>query len=201
MSENEPFGRRASALSDPGLLIELEAREGKADLFADVDALLAHVAVRTLRGEDTVEVERERHADSVSMVGLDRPLEDVLGDQFAVASQHSRGAWFLPEKASLKAGLVNLPSTFARHPRFATGLVWEERARVLLADGPAAVLLWAVLEPLFEQLFVPFELRGRTAGTKSREDQLAAWASVDEIVSALGFDVGSELAVLRYGGG
>jgi hypothetical protein len=201
MSENQSFGRRAVALSDPGSLIELEAREGKAELFADVDALLADVAVRCLRSEATVDLARGRYTDSVSIAGLDRRLEGVLHDLFAVANQHSRGAWFLPEKASLKVGLVNLPSIFARHPRFATGLAKEEWARVLLADSPAAVFLWAVLEPLFEQLFMPFELRGRMAGTKNREDQLAAWTSVDKIVAVLGLDIGSELAVMRYGGG
>jgi hypothetical protein len=195
MNENQLFGRRASTLPDSGSLIELEAREGKTALFADADALVGDVAVRALRGEPTV------NAEPVSIVGLERRLEGVLDDLFAVAKQHSRGAWFLPEEASLKVGLVNLPSTFARHPRFATGLAWEERARVLLADSPTAVLLWAVLEPLFQQLFVPFELRGRLAGKKSREDQLTAWASMDAIVSALGFDVESELAIMRYGGG
>lgn len=201
MSENESFGRRASALSDPGLLIELEAREGKAKLFAEVDALLADVVVRALRGEPMIKIEQGRRIDSVSIMGLDRRMEGVLDNLFAVANQHLRGAWFLPEKIKLIAGMVNLPSTFARHPRFATGLAWDERGRFLLPNSTVAVFLWAVLLPLFEQLFLPFQLRGHMAGMKSREDQIAAWASVDEIVSALGFDVGSELAVMRYGGG
>jgi hypothetical protein len=201
MSENESFGRSARALSDAASLIEFEAGEGKAQSFADGDALLADVVVRALKGEVAVAVERGRHSDSVSIVNLDVALQTVLDHLFAVANQHLRGAWFFPEKTSLKAGLVILPWTFARYPRFATGLVWEERARVLLADSPAAVFMWAVLEPLFEQLFLPFELRGRIAGTKSREDQLAAWAFFDEIISALGFDVRKELSVMRYGGG
>lgn len=201
MSEKEPFGRSICALSDPASLIEFEVRDGKAELFADVDRLITNVVLRALRGEAAVTVERGRQADSVSIVSLDDALQTVLDDLFAVANQHSRGAWFLPEKTSLKAGLVNLPSTFARYPRFASGLAWEERARVILADCPPAVFVWAVLEPFFEQLFVPFELRGRVTGAKSRDDQLAAWASVDELVSALGFDVRSELAVMRYGGG
>jgi hypothetical protein len=201
MSEIESFGLRAVALSDPGALLALEAREGKGELFADADALVAYIQVRALKGGTTVKVERGRHADSVSIVGLEPRLEGVVDDLYAVANQHSRGAWFLPEKASIKVGLINLPSLFAQHPRFATGLAWQENVRVLLADSPTAVLLWAVLEPFFEQLLVPFELRGRMTGKKSREDQLAAWASMDEIVSALGFDIENELLVMRYGGG
>lgn len=168
MSENESFSRRASALSDPGLLIEIEAREGKAKLFAEIDVLLADVVVRALRGEPMITVEQGRRVDSVSIMGLDRRLEGVLDNQFAVANQHSRGAWFLPEKIKLIAGMVNLPSIFARHPRFATGLAWDERGRFLLANSTVAVFLWAVLEPLFEQLFLPFQLRGHMAGMKSR---------------------------------
>jgi hypothetical protein len=135
------------------------------------------------------------------MIGLDRRNETALKDIFSIEHQHSRGAWFLPEKVSIKTGLVNLPSTFAKYPRFATGLAWEERARVLLADSPAAVFLHVAVEPLFEQLFQPFELRGRIAGAKSREDQIAAWESVDELISALGLDLEKELVVMRYGGG
>src|SRR5438105_4842277 len=201
MSGIESFGRQARALSDPDSLVELETKEGLSELFADVDALLAEVVIKALHREAVIQVQRGRHADSVSIDGLDVRLQTVLDHVFALANQHSRGAWFHPEKATCKAGLVNLPNKFAKYPRFATGLAWEERARVLLVESPAAVFLWAAVEPLFEQLFVPFELRGRIVGMKSREDQIAAWASVDEIVSALGFDVENELKVMRYGGG
>src|ERR1700693_5404360 len=128
MSETEAFGRRARVLSDPASVIELEAAEGKAELFAGVDALVADVVVRALRGDAVLKVERGRHADAVSIVGPDLALKAALDDLFAVGNQHSKGAWFLPEKASLKAGLVNLTWTFAQYPRFATGIAWEERA-------------------------------------------------------------------------
>jgi hypothetical protein len=101
----------------------------------------------------------------------------------------------------LRAGLLNLPSYFREHPRFATGLALEERAKVNLHDTPDAVLVWALLEPLVEQLFQPFLLRGPQTGLKSREEQLAAWAAVDALVAILGLNVSDELAVLRYGGG
>jgi hypothetical protein len=102
---------------------------------------------------------------------------------------------------SLKVGVINFPQTFGAQPRFAGGLVWEERARVVLRDSPDSVLAWAVLEPLFEQLFLPFELRGRLVGMRSREDQLNAWASVDELLASLEIDLADELAIMRYGGG
>lgn len=204
MSENSAgvsFGHLASALPSPDALVALEAREGRTELFSEVDGLLADVVIRVLHGEEAVRIERGRHSDNVSIAGLSPSQQLVLADHFAVEHQHSKGAWFLPEKVSLKAGLVNLPSIFARYPRFATGLAGEERARVVLGECPTGVFLWSVLEALFERLFLPFELRGPLAGSKSREDQLAAWASVDEIVSALGLDVEDQIAVVRYGGG
>lgn len=204
MSEISPrgsFGHLASALPSSGALAELEAREGKTELFGEVDALLADVVTKVLRAEKTVNIERGRHSDNVAIAGLSSSQEAAVADLFAVEHQHSRGAWFLPEKVSLKAGLANLPSNFARYPRFATGLAWEERARVALGECPAGVFLWSVLEPLFKQLFLPFELRGPLAGFKSRQDRLAAWASVDEIASALSLNLVDEIAVMRYGGG
>ena len=37
----------------------------------------------------------------------------------------------MPEKVSLKTGLANLPWSFANYPRYASGIVWEEKASVL----------------------------------------------------------------------
>ena len=200
MNEEASFGLRAASLTDPASLIELEATEGKAGMFADIDTLLARVALRALRAETTVVLERGRPTDSVSIVGLDGRLHAILDDEFSVPKQHSRGAWFFPEKVSLKTGLVNLPSIFAKYPRFATGLASDERARVLLT-GSDAVLLWAVVQPLFEQLLLPFDLRGHLTGMKSRDDQLVAWASFDEIISALRLGMDDEIAAMRHGGG
>src|ERR1700675_4718724 len=201
MNEGKSFGQRVSALPSLESVITSEAREGKADLFTSIEGLLADVAIRALKGEVVVGVERAGHTDKVSVNGLVPSNEAILADLFTLEHQHARGAWFLPEKVSLKAGLVNLPSTFARYPRFAPVVTSDDRARVALLDGAAGVFLWAVLEPLFAELFLPFEWRGPLVGTKSREDQLALWASLDEFISALGLDVGAELAVMRYGGG
>jgi hypothetical protein len=172
MSENlasRAFGRLALGLASADALIALEASQGRAGEFADVDALLADLMLRSLRGEVVLKVQHGRGTDTVSIVGLSSSHEKILGNLFAVERQHSRGAWFLPEEVSLQAGLVNLPSTFARYPRFATGISWGERARVSLRESPVGVFAWAVLVPLFEQLFMPFALRGHQLGFGSRK--------------------------------
>ena len=134
---------------------------------------MANVLVRSLRAEYVVETKKGLHGDSVSITGLEGDSKDTLDRWFSVVSQHARGTWFLPEKMTLKPGLASLPWTFATYPRYATGIVWEERAGVVPVDCPDAVPIWSIFQPLFEQLFAPIELRGRLVGTKSAEDQLA----------------------------
>lgn len=182
-------------------MVALERDAGKAGAFADLDDLLGEVLVRALSGARIASVQRDRRADAVSIDGLDQAREHMLTERFLLTNQHARGAWFVPEQASLKVGLLSLPATFAAQPRFASGLVWDERARVDLTQSAPGIFIWSVLEPFFQQLYTPLELRGRLVGTKSREEQLAAWTSVDELVSALEMDLSDELAVMRYGGG
>ncbi len=201
MSDTEPFGRRALETPSPSALTALEQESGKDDRFADLDDLIGHIIDRALTGERVAALARDRRGDEVSIVGLDAARQGVLNDRFVIANQRQRGAWFVPEKAALKVGLLGFPATFAAYPRFAGGIVWEERAQADLTTSAAAVLVWSVLEPLFEQLYIPFELRGRLVGMKSRDDQLASWAAVDELLAALRIDVAGELAVMRYGGG
>jgi hypothetical protein len=197
----EPFGRRAAEMPSPSALIALERESGKDDRFADLDDLAGHLIGRALTGERVAALARDRRGDMVSIAGLDDAQHSVLNDRFAVANQRERGAWFLPEKVALKVGLLGFPAAFAEYPRFASGIVWEERAQADLTTSAAAVLIWSVLEPLFEQLYIPFDLRGRLVGMKSVEDQVASWAAVDELLAALRIDLADELAVMRYGGG
>ena len=108
----------------------------------------------------------------------------------------------MPEKVSLKTGLANLAWSFANYPRYASGIVWEDKASVLPLSCPDAVAFWAVFQPMFEQLFAPFELRGRLSGHQERRGPAGDLGrAVDAIVAALGLELGDELAVMRYGAG
>jgi hypothetical protein len=198
---SEPFGRRAARLSSPHGLLALELEEGKGNLFDQIDGLNAFVSCRALRGEAEVIVERSSEGDHLSIKDLNPIQTQILENIYAVQHQHSRGTWFLPEKATLKAGLVNLPSIFRKYPRFGHHIVADGTARVVFAESPAAVFIWAVLEPLFYNLFLPLEMRANWSGLKSREEHLSAWAEVDRLVAALGLKLDSELAAMRYGAG
>jgi hypothetical protein len=201
MPEAASFGQQIAGSPTARALIAFESDAGKASAFTDLDDLLGHLMVRALIGERIASVQRDRRADAVSIDGLDQAREHMLTEWFLLANQRARGAWFLPEQASLKVGLLSLPATFAAQPRFASGLVRDERARVDLTQSAPGIFIWSVLEPFFQQLYTPLELRGYLVGTKSREEQLASWTSVDELVSALEMDLSDELAVMRYGGG
>src|SRR6266571_5222187 len=114
---------------------------------------------------------------------------DIVDATFRLNRQQSRGAWFLPTEASLRPGTINFPANFQRFARFASNLSWEEHCKASLEKTADALLVWALLEPLFEALFEPFMLRGRLAGNKSREDQRKRWHAIDSLYQALGFEV------------
>jgi hypothetical protein len=198
---SEPFGRRAARLTSSELLLALEEEEGKNEFFGQVDSLAAFAIGRTLRGEAAVIVEGARDKEHVVIAGLDPRQEKALANIYSVEQQHLRGAWFLPEKTTLKTGLANLPIIFSKYPRFAHHISAEGSARVIFAENPAAVFTWAILEPLFNHLFLPLEMRASWSGLKSREEHLSAWAEVDKLVAALGLKLDDELAVMRYGAG
>ncbi len=195
----ESFGARAAAAAGSAELLALEDREHKAELFAPVDDLLGDFLVRALRGAEVLRPIGDGSA--LSMRDLTADQEHLLGEVFAVSSQHNKGAWYLPEQVTVKVGLQNLGHYFATYPRFATAIAFDARARVALLESPAAVFAWSATEPLFERLVVPFDLRGRSAGTKTPEDQLAEWSGFDELIAVLGLELADELAVMRYGGG
>jgi hypothetical protein len=196
-----PFGRLAAGISSADLLLTLEQAEGKKGAFERVDALAAMVICRSLRGERVVTVERKADKARVSLNGVSDGLNETLVDAYSVDRQHTRGAWFLPERANLKTGLLNLPAAFETYPRFAHHVVADDWASVVFSENPSALFIWGMLKPFFSALFLPLELRATWSGVKSREDQLSAWEAIDKLIAALGLQLENELAVMRYGGG
>lgn len=199
MTDTASFGRAAADTSSVEELLQLEIDSGRDSTFTDPDSLVGLVLSRSLKAEQTIVTNSDDL--SISITSLDDAQQNLLEEQYGVAHQHARGAWYVPEQLSLKPGKHNLAWMFAQYPRFAHGLAAEERARIATVDHPAGILLWAVTEPFFDQLYVPLELRGPASGAKSAEDQLALWASFDELAAALGLRLDQELAVMRRGGG
>ncbi|MDP9309461.1 MAG: stress protein [Chloroflexota bacterium] len=199
---NQTFGRSAAASTSTTALLDLERNSGRADRFQALDAFLGTILVRSLRGEQIIALTRvNRDECRVELNSLNRQQRAFLDTTFALTSQQMRGAWFIPDAASVRIGWFDLPAAMQRHERFAAGIAWEEREKLNLQSNADTMVLWALLEPLADSLYIPFALRGPQSGAKAPEETAKLWAESIAFLDALGLDVQNELAVLRPGKG
>ncbi|MEU1691923.1 TerD family protein [Streptomyces hirsutus] len=180
----------------------MEAAAGQQQRFAELDALAARLLAAALGGRPVVTVTRgegPQAADSVEVTALD-PMETVwCAGRFGVREQQQRGAWYLPQKLSVKAGTLNLPHLLRARPAHALTVAADDSVRLQVADGADTLLVWALLVPLFDALLEP--VRVRAAGPAgSHEEQRQLWAGIEERYRVLGVDDGA-LDVFRFGGG
>ncbi|MET9437567.1 TerD family protein [Streptomyces sp. NPDC006551] len=182
--------------------LALEAAAGQGQRFAELDALAARLLAAALNGQRVAAIVSGRGsqaADSVEVLGLSGPEKTWCADTFGVREQQRRGAWYLPQKFSVKAGSVNLPHLLRERPAHAMTLADDDTARVSVLEGADAVLLWTLLVPLFETLLEP--VRVRAAGPAgSVEDQLQQWSGIEERYRSLGLHQDT-LEAFRFGGG
>lgn len=185
----------------PGAALALEAAAGQQERFADLDALVGRLLSLALSGHPLVRVTpgRAQTSDSAEITVLASQERAWWGEAFGVQEQQRRGAWFVPQKMSLKAGAVNLPSLLRAHPAYAMTMAGDDTARLNVVEGADAVLLWALLVPLFETLLEPVRVRAAgPAGTREEQQQL--WSSLEDRYRSLGIG-SSALEVFRFGGG
>ncbi len=185
-------------------LLDAESAAGCGDRFAALDGFLARLATRAFMGEPTVEVSKATSAtklDRVTIAGSAEADRQLLDDQYRLERQEARGAWFLPQKVTLKYGLANLPATIATQPRFAVNVARDATAKVDLRTDPDALAVWALVVPLFSDLLAPIDLRAPTGKVATPERQRASWEAIDATYADLGIDVAAQLGVMRYGGG
>lgn len=194
------FGARASGCTTAAALLDLERSDGREARFALTDALLAELISRCLRGERLFSIERVDREDRVELIGAPHALAAALEQNYALEKLQARGAWFLPEVASLKGARVTYPAHARLHPRFAHTLAHDDRGRAKLASGQA-VVFWAVVEPLMTGLLDPIELRTGDLGTLERSTFEERWAAVLSLYVGLGLRTEPELAAFRWGGG
>jgi len=199
---NPSFGRSASQLTSITELVEYERNSDRAQRFETLDALVDDLLMRSLSGQPIATLtHRTRDDILVGLDGLNAQQRSYVDDAFALTAQQRRGAWFIPDEATVRAGWVNLPAAMQRHERFAAGIAWEEREKISLKRSSDAMMLWALLDPLADTLYLPFALRGPLTGTKALEETTKLWAESVAFLDALGLRVGDELAVLRPGKG
>ncbi|QES47272.1 stress protein [Streptomyces venezuelae] len=200
-SDQLRWWRDAPGMSPDEALV-LETAAGQDQRFAELDGMAARLLEAALNGQPMARVTQGRGpqaSDTVELVGL-APQERLLyTDVFGVQEQQRRGAWYLPQKLSLKAGVVNLPHLMRRRAAHAMTVAADDTARISTVDSADAVLLWALLNPLFETVMEP--VRVRAAGpVGSAEDQQQLWDEIESRFARLGLapDV---LARFRFGAG
>ncbi len=146
-----PFGRKALQIESIEATLDLERVEGRWSRFDVVDVLVGELLVRSLQGERVVEMTPGKDKEcSLVIHGLHADDRAFVDDTFRLDRQQARGAWFLPTEASLRPGTINFPAHFQRSARFASHLSWEEHCRASLEKTADALLVWALLEPLFD---------------------------------------------------
>lgn len=191
MTDRQPFGRQILGLS-PGDVVAAEAATGQGGRFLPVDALTGAALKAAFSGREIV---------GTGLATLVKGQDELLADAFAVASQQARGAWWLPDDMSLKAGLLNLPAHLLAGWRFSYGMARDEQFKASLKEKPDWMAVCAILQPLFATLLAPIEMRSQKVGTLPPEEARQAWTNMDHAFIGLGLVVSDELAVLRYGSG
>ncbi|MFK0288806.1 TerD family protein [Streptomyces sp. NPDC090499] len=187
----------------PEETLGLEAAAGQQQRFTRLDALAARLLAAALAGRPVASVVRgpgPQAPDRAEVLGLSAQEKTWCAETFGVQEQQRRGAWYLPQKLSLKAGAVNLPHLVRERPAHALTLAADDSAGISLVDGSAdAVLLWSVLVPLFETLIEP--IRVRAAGpAKTIDDQRRLWSGIEDRYRLLGI-ADDALEAFRFGGG
>lgn len=198
MSSEPTFGARYRALSTALERLELDDAENRRAAFAEADATLDRLVLAALHGEHVV-------GEGATLTVPDAERE-ALTERFSVERRQKRGAWYVPKLNELMSGRINLVHWWHKAPRYAFSLADSERewaaarANAARQANTDLVVIWAALEPIFEELALPLLLRsGRMAGQKTTEKQLPYWTkTIEPIYEALG--VGME-AVRQFAPG
>ena len=202
MSDSElTFGRRAAQCPSASALLEMEVSEGRAERFSTIDTALAGLVVRCARGDRVVRIVRGDRQHHVELHGVPAELRTEVAQAFRLDLQQSRGDWFLPETVPVKAGPVNFAAHFREYPRYAHTLAAEERGKVSLTGSPDAMVLWSVLEPLFDALVLPILLRSEKVGKLTRDEFAVAWSDVEGFAADLGLNIHEALPMFGWGRG
>jgi hypothetical protein len=180
------FGAQYAALDTVEERLALETAAAGRGPFAEIDAIMDRLVLRALHGERVVEpLSAPRGEVRLVLTGEDD--QHLLTEHFELERQQARGAWYKPKGNGLQVGLVHVACWQKTKPRYLLTLATEE---VAVADFHRvdAVVVWAVLEPIFDALSLPLRLRaGRWAGEKTVEQQQGYWTkTIWPVYDALG---------------
>ncbi len=180
---SESFGRRFLGASTTEARLDLERAAERRAPFAEADSLLETLIGAALRGD---QIGRFAGGRLELLVDVSGDAHQAMALHFEVAEQEKRGSWYVPESEALSLGLIQAAHWGRFEPRLLVSLAEAEKASPQFRGEPEAVAVW-VLEPLFEELFLPLRVRGtKMLGVKDAEHQEKLWQKSDPLFTALG---------------
>lgn len=198
MTSEASFGRSLLTAASASQFLELERAAGRSSQMQDVDAIVERLVSEAFQQTARTVTKFERGKDTfVRVEPLSAAEREIVERELSVNSLNQRGAWFLPDDVTLRIGLINLPSYFRAAPRYAHNMAADDRLRTSLSQSPDAVLVWAVLEPLFEVVLRPLELFGVRGLGIAGENRTTSFDESAEFLAWTGLASEDVLALLR----
>lgn len=177
---------RLRAIADADAFLEEEERLGLTDRFQQVDAILDEAVAAALSGQRILDIAVRKSGPSLlKLATLSREQRTWLNATFSKAAHEARGSWYLPDVIKVNAGAFVLVEALLAQPRFAASVIAGQSAKGDPQSGEA-VFIWAALDPFFEALAVPLNLRSHRAGTMKSAERTRVWSTFDSLAESLG---------------
>ena len=192
----DSFGSLLAATSSASDWLRDETDTGRGARFAAIDELVAAVAAVSFAGNAPVQLTAAGSPAPVTLRHIPASVRATVTEVFDLDAQQAKGAWWLPESAVLKAGLVNLPAYYMAAPQWAMNTAATDAGRVGFTGCPDALACWALLIPFADTLLAPLSLRGPDTGAHTPDQRDAEWAAVDTAYAQLGLANDAVLAAV-----
>ena len=181
-------GHRLRATPNVDVFLQEEERLGLAIRFHQIDAILDDAVATALDGQRILDIAVRRNGPSiVKLEMLSREQRTWLNAGFSKSAHERTGSWYLPDVIKVNVGAFALVEALLAQPRFAASLIAGESVKGDAQSGEA-VFIWAALEPLFETLAIPLNLRSRKAGAMKSAELTRAWSTFNALAESLGLD-------------
>jgi hypothetical protein len=191
----DTLGRILAATSDVNGFLAAEAEADTRNRFVELEHAVADIFSVSFRGDGPLDA--RPHTPLAFAEAVPSATAHVLAKRFDLASQQSKGAWWLPEDARIKAGFVNLAARYTTHPSWAMSLCADDHGRYPLKGSPAGFAAWAVLAPFASELLEPLLLRGPESGALTPDDATTRWTAVSDRYDTCGLATEGILATLN----
>jgi Protein of unknown function (DUF2510) len=190
----DTLGRALVATCDIEGFLTAEADADAENRFTELEHAVADLLTVSFRGHAPLHA--QPHGQLTFTKAVSAATITALSERFDLATQQSKGAWWLPEDALIRSGFVNLPAHYATHPAWAMNLCADDHGRFPLTNSPAGFAAWAILAAFAADVLEPLTLRGPDNGTLDPSAAATRWEAVLDRYTGLGLATAEVLAAL-----